>query len=136
MATTRTALTVRATELDAIIAGLATCYIRIYSGTLPATPETAVNGTLLAELRGNATFSAASTTSGNNKVLTANAITADASADAAGTAAYYRVLASDGTTVKWDGDCGVGTESMVLNSASISLGANVSCSALTLTLPM
>lgn len=59
--------------LDALDGGT----VRIYSGTRPATPDTALSGnTLLAELAmGNPAFSAAV-----GGVKTANAITQDASA--------------------------------------------------------
>jgi hypothetical protein len=120
--------------LDAIKADYDNGYLRIYSGAQPATPETALSGqVLLAELRFGATaFPAAA-----GGVLTANAITADASADASGTAAWYRALKADGTSALNDGSVGVTPAQfdMVINSTSINLGANVSCSSFTMTLP-
>lgn len=117
---------------DASAALLNTGYIRIYSGTRPANPQTALSGnTLLAELRFGATaFSAAS-----NGVATANAITQDSSADASGTATFARILKSDGTSV-W-GDCDVGTSGsdINLNSVSIVAGGTVSITSMTLTQP-
>jgi hypothetical protein len=56
--------------------------VRIYSGTRPATGGTAT--TQLAELPCNATFAPAA----SGGVLTMNAITSDASADATGTATH------------------------------------------------
>src|SRR5688572_6746741 len=74
-------------------------YLRIYSGTQPANAAAALSGnTLLAELRFNATSAAAA----SGGVLTMNAITADASANATGTATFARCLASDGSTVVID----------------------------------
>lgn len=106
-------------------------YIRIYSGSQPATPETAASGTILAELRFNATaFGAAA-----SGVITANAITADSAADNTGTAGYYRALKSDGTTALWDGTVGTSGSDLNLNSVAIQANANVSISSLTYTLP-
>lgn len=132
MATTRKSIVGRNTELDALAPLFNTGYLRIYDGTLPVTPETAINGTLLAELRFNATaFGAAA-----GGVITANAITADASANATGTATYVRCLQSDGTTALIDGDVGTSGAMLNLNSVAISAGAAVSVSAFTITNPM
>jgi hypothetical protein len=105
-------------------------YIRIYDGSKPATADTAVGAqTLLAELRWNATaFGAAS-----NGVATANAITADSSANATGTASWFRALGSDGTTVYFDGDVGTSGADLNLNSTSIVSGVNVAISSFTYT---
>lgn len=107
-------------------------YLRIYDSTRPATADTAVGAqVLLAELRLNATaFGAAS-----GGVITAGAITADTSANAGGTATWYRVLQSNGTTALWDGEVGTATSNLILNSVTIGAGANVSVSALTHTVP-
>lgn len=71
--------------------------LRIYAGTRPATGGTAT--TLLAELTMNATFAPAA----SGGVLTLNAITSDTAADASGTASWFRILKSDGTTFVMDG---------------------------------
>jgi hypothetical protein len=85
--------------------------------------------TLLAELRWNATaFGAAS-----SGVATANAITADTSADNTGTATWFRALKSDGTTVVFDGSVGTSGADLNLNSTAISAGATVSVTAFTYT---
>ncbi len=115
---------------DAIAALANSGYIRIYDGTQAATADTAVGSqVLLAELRFGATAFGASSAG----VATANAITADSSANATGTATWFRVLKSDGTTVLWDGSVGTATADMILNSVSISLGGAVSISAFTYT---
>lgn len=105
-------------------------YLRIYDGTQPATADTAVSTqTLLAELRFNATaFPAASA-----GVATANSFTADSSANATGTASWFRALKSDGTTVVFDGSVGTSSADLVLNSTAISSGAQVSVTAFTYT---
>lgn len=107
---------------------LNTGYLRIYDGTQAATADTAVGAqVLLAELRFNAT-AAASVTGG---LITFNSITADSSANASGTASWYRALSSNGTTVVMDGSVGTATSNLILNSVAISSGAAVSVSAFT-----
>lgn len=117
-------------EADAVGAALDSGYIRIYDGSQPATADTAIGAqTLLAELRfGADAFGAAST-----GTITANAITSDSSANATGTATWARILASNGTTVWFDGSVGTSDANVILNTTSIVSGAVVSCSALTFT---
>ena len=127
----KTSIAARNAAVDALGALADNGYIRIYTGTIPATPETAPSGTLLAELRFNATaFDPAV-----NGVIEANAITPDESAAATGDAGYYRALASDGTTRLWDGTIGLSGADLNLNSIEIRLGAQVSLESLTYTLP-
>ena len=119
-------------EANALAALMNSGYIRIYDGTRPANADTAVGAqVLLAELRFNATaFGAAST-----GVLTANAITQDASANNSGTATWFRALQSNGTSAMWDGTVGTATADLILNSVTIGAGATVSITALTHTVP-
>lgn len=108
-------------------------YLRIYDGTIPTNANTAVGAqVLLAELR----FNAASFPGASNGVITAGAITADSSANATGTASWYRALQSDGTTVMWDGTVGTSGADLNLNSTAIQSGASVSVTSLTLTFPL
>jgi hypothetical protein len=93
----------------------ASALLRIYSGTRPATGGTAT--TLLAQLTCNATFAPAASAG----VLTLNAITQDSSADATGTATWFRIVKSDGTTFVLDGD--VGTSGSDLNLVTTSIVA-------------
>jgi hypothetical protein len=78
---------------DAINAGAGAGKLRIYDGSRPATGGTAT--TLLAEL----TFSDPCEASVAGGVLTFDAITADSSADATGTATWARAVDSDDTFV-------------------------------------
>lgn len=105
-------------------------YLRIYDGTQAADADTAVGAQVkLAELRLNATaFGAASA-----GVATANALTSDSDADATGTATWFRVLKSDGTTVLFDGSVGTSGANLNLNSVAIQIHAAVSVSSLTYT---
>lgn len=104
--------------------------LRIYSGTAPATANAALSGnTLLAQLAMSATaFGSAAA-----GVATAAAITQDSSADATGTATFFRILAGNGTTVVMQGEVGTSGADLNLNSVAISSGAAVSVSSLTYT---
>jgi hypothetical protein len=115
---------------DAVTALLNSGKLRIYDGTQPATADTAVSTqALLAELTFNATaFGAASA-----GVATANSITADTSANASGTASWFRAVKSDGTTTVFDGSVGTSSADLVLNSVAISSGAQVSVTSFTYT---
>jgi hypothetical protein len=115
---------------DAVVDLADTGYLRIYDGTQAADADTAVGAqVLLAELRFGATAFGASALG----VATANAITTDTSANATGTATWFRVLKSDGSTVLWDGSVGTATSDLILDSVAIQAGADVSVSALTYT---
>jgi hypothetical protein len=119
-------------EIDAVTALLNTGYLRIYSGTRPATADTALSGnTLLAELR----FGATAFGAGSAGVATANAITSDTAADATGTATFFRLFKSDGTTVVLDGSVGTSGSDLNLNSTAIQSGARVDVTSMTLTAP-
>jgi len=127
----KTSSAARDEMLDVLCALADNGYLRIYSGSQPASPEDAASGTLLAELRFGATaFAAAS-----GGVAVANAITAEDSAPDGGTAGWFRVLASDGTTALWDGT--VGTSGADLNASSVAVvaGDEVTASGFTVRLP-
>jgi hypothetical protein len=123
----------RDTQLNALASHFNSAYLRIYSGTQPATPDTAASGTLLAELRFNST--AFPTVSGGGP-LTANAITDDAAADNTGTAAWFRIVEADGTTPILDGS--VGTSGANLNFATVAFtaGTPIRVTSYTHTLPI
>jgi hypothetical protein len=125
--------------VDAVAALCNSGTLKIYTGSQPTDANTAVGAqTLLATLTLSATAFPASSASGSagSKVVTAtaNTITDDSSADATGTAAWFRVLKSDGTTVVFDGS--VGTTGCDLNLASVSIVAaeDVSVTSFTITL--
>jgi hypothetical protein len=121
-------MTLRNTMLDAITtrAG-ASALLRIYDGTRPATGGAAT--TLLAELTCNATF-APGAASG---VLTLNAITQDSSANATGTATWFRIVQSDGSTHVLDGNVGTSGSDLNLTTTSIVATQPVSISSFTIT---
>lgn len=123
--------TLRNATVDAITtAAGASALLRIYNGTPPANVGTALSGnTLLAELTCNSTF-APSASSG---VLTLNSITSDSSADATGTASFFRIYKSDGTTAVLQGTVGTSGEDLNLNTTSIVSGAQVAVTSFTIT---
>lgn len=104
----------------------ASALVRIYSGSRPATGGAAT--TLLAQLTCSATLGTVSA-----GVLTFNAITQDSSADATGTATWFRIVKSDGTTHVLDGNCGTSGSDMNLTTTSIVAAQPVSISSWTIT---
>lgn len=128
----KTSIAARNAALDAIGPLANGGFLRIYDGAQPATPETAVGAqTLLAELTmGNPAFGAAA-----NGTITANAITSDTSINATGTATWYRLVRSDGTTSLWDGSAGVTGSDLNLNTVSLVANAQLAITSLTFTLP-
>lgn len=118
--------------VDAVTALANTGYLRIYDGSQPANANTAVGSqVLLAELRFGSTAFAAAVAG----VAAANTITDDSSANATGTATWYRVLKSDGTTVLFDGSVGTSGANMNLGSTAINVGQPVGITSFTYTQP-
>lgn len=126
----------RAAMLNTITAAASSGILRIYSGTQPTDTDTAVGAqVVLAELTMNATaFGSATSVASTDSVLTANSITPDSSANATGTAAWFRLWDSAGTVPLIDGTVGTSAADLIINSVSISAGAAVSASSLTFTL--
>jgi len=91
--------------------------LKIKSGTVPATCATADAGTVLATLSLPSDFMAAA----SGGVKAKSGIWEDASADATGTAAHFRVYATDGTTCHAQGTVTVtgGGGDMTVNNTSI-----------------
>jgi len=105
-------------------------FLDIYDGTQPATADTAVTSQVkLAHL----TFGATAFGAASAGVATANAIGSDASADATGTATWFRAYKSDGTSVVFDGSVGTSGCNLNLSSTSIVATGVVSVTSLTYT---
>lgn len=121
-------VSIRNVMLDAITtrAG-ASALLRIYDGTRPATGGAAT--TLLAELTCNTTFAAAA----SSGVLTLNAITQDSSANASGTATWFRIVKADGTTFVLDGNVAASGSDLNLTPATIVAAQPVSVSSFVIT---
>ena len=119
MATLRTKTTTANKALtqykDDLDAGSGPGTAKIYSGTIPASPETPATGTLLAELVLSKPCGVVA-----DKKLTFSAIAQDTAANATGYAGYVRLADSDGNAVL-DGDVssagGVGV--LKLNTTNI-----------------
>ena len=128
MALAYEAATLRDAMLDAITtrAG-ASALLRIYDGSRPATGGAAT--TLLAELTCNSTFAPGA----SNGVLTLNAITDDSSANATGTATWFRIVQSGGSVFVLDGDVGTSGSDLNLTSTSIVATQSVSISSFVIT---
>lgn len=128
MALAYEAATLRDAMMDAITthAGNA-ALLRIYDGSRPATGGTAT--TLLAELTCGTPFAAASV----NGVLTLGAISQDASANATGTATWFRIVKADGTTHVMDGNVGTSGSDLNLTTTSIVITQPVSVTSFVIT---
>lgn len=97
--------------------------IRIYSGTQPSNANTAISTqTLLAALTVTGSFGTDS-----NGTLTISSV-ASTTAVASGTASFFRIVKSDGTTVVMDGSIGTSDADMVVNTTTITSGENVQIS--------
>jgi hypothetical protein len=118
-------------SLNAVAALCNSGFIQVYSGTRPATPDTALSGNvLLATL----TFGATAFGAASSGVATANAITSG-TAVATGTASFARIFKSDDSTVVGDCDCGTSGSDMNFSTLSFVSSNSVTCSSLTLTQP-
>lgn len=106
-------------------------YVEIRTGTQPATVATAASGTLL----GTLTLSATAFGAASGGVCTAATITGDTSADATGTAGYFRCYDGAGTAVI-DGSITAtsGGGDMELDSVSIVAGGTIDMTAWTITM--
>ena len=94
--------------------------IRIYSGTQPANANTAISTqTLLVSLTISGAFGTDS-----NGTLTFSTIN-NGTAVASGTASFFRIVKSDGTTVVMDGSIGTSSADLVLNTTTIATNDTV-----------
>jgi hypothetical protein len=112
-------------------AGPAAATLKIYSGTQPATPDTAASGTLLATVAmGDPSFGTAS-----SGTITA-ADPAPVSGVAAGTAGWFRLSDSTGAAVI-DGSVTAtgGGGDLTLTTTTISVGVSVDITSFTVTMP-
>lgn len=124
------ATTLRNAMLDqiktALDAGAGAALIRIYDGTRPATGGAAT--TLLAEL----TCTDPSAGAAASGVLTFSSITQDSSANATGTATWFRMVDSVATFVM-DGNVGTSGSDLNLTTTAIVITQPVSISSATIT---
>lgn len=123
---------VRNARLDAIETVIGpSAVLKIKTGAAPADCATADSGTVLASLTLPSDWMAAAASGAKAKAGTWQ----DASADNAGTAAHFRIYASDGTTCHLQGtvtDTGSGGD-LELDNTSIGAGQSVTITGFTLT---
>ena len=124
--------TVRNAQLDALETAIGTAAVlKIRTGVAPANVGTADSGTVLASMTLPSDWLAAA--SGGSKAKSGT--WQDASADATGTAAHFRIYASDGTTAHIQGTVTAtgGGGDLTLDNTSIASGQSVTISSFTLT---
>lgn len=117
--------------VDAEAALLNSGFIEIYTGGQPSL-NGALTGTLLVTLTFGATAFASSTASGGTVTATANSIT-NGTAGNTGTAGYFALVKTDGTTVVMTGSVGTSGADLNLSTLSIVAGAVVTCTSFTIT---
>jgi len=123
-------VTVRNAKLDAVETAVGTsAIVRIRTGAAPANCATADSGTVLATLTLPSDWMNAA--SGGTKTLLGT--WQDASADATGTAAHFRVYDSGGTVCHIQGTVGTSASDMIVDSTSFTAGQQFTVTAFTLT---
>lgn len=104
--------------------------LRIYDGSAPASANASLSGnTLLAELTCASPFAGAA----SSGALTASSITQDSSANATGTASFFRIYDSGGTNSMLQGTVGTSGADLNLNTTSIVSGGPVAVTSFVLT---
>jgi hypothetical protein len=124
------AVTMKNSRLDQITSAISTSgLLRIYDGSVPTNADTALGAqVLLAELALSSAFAPGA----SSGVLTASAITSDTSANATGTATFFRLVTSGGTS-KVQGTVGTSGQDLNLNTVSIAAAATVAVSSMVIT---
>jgi len=125
---------VRNAKLNAIEATVGTsAVLKIFTGAQPADCAAANSGTLLATMSLPSDWMAAA----DAGVIAKNGTWEETAADGTGTAAHYRIYASDGTTCHLQGSVtasGAGGD-LTLNNTSVATGQAVTVATYTLTEP-
>lgn len=125
-------VSVRNARLDAIETTVSTsAVLKIRTGSQPANCAAADSGTVLATMSLPADWLAAASSGAKAKSGTWQ----DTSADATGTAAHFRIYASDGTTCHAQGTVTAsgGGGDMTIDNTSIASGQTITVSTFTLT---
>lgn len=124
--------------VDLIDAGAGAGSVVIYSGTQPADADTALAGnTVLAQITlSDPAFGAASDNTPGAIAAASGLPLSDTSADATGTATFFRVLDSDANVImQGDVTATGGGGDMEINSTSIVAGATVRITTFNATMP-
>lgn len=124
--------------VDLIDAGAGAGVVNIYDGTEPADADAALSGnTLLASITLNDPAFGGATDNTPGAIAAANGLpVTDTSADATGTASFFRVLDSDSNVImQGDVTATAGGGDMEINSTSIVAGAAVRITTFNATMP-
>jgi len=110
--------------------------INIYDSTVPTDADTALGAqVLLAQLTCSATAFTSVADDTPGAIATFASITADASANASGTATFFRILTQNAGTVTDQGTVGTSSADLIMNTVAFTAGSNVAISAATILLP-
>ena len=121
---------VRNARLDSVETQIGvSAVMKIRTGAAPADCATADSGTVLATLTLPSDWMNAASAGSKTKLGTWQ----DASADATGTAAHFRIYDSTGVTCHVQGTVGLGSGDLSLDNTSIAVGQVVTISTFTLT---
>lgn len=121
--------TVRNNQLDQVEVSAGTAaLLRIYTGSAPADCATAASGTKLVEMTLPSDWMAAASsgTKAKSGTWSGTGITG-------GTAGYFRITDSAGTTTHMQGTCGQGSGDMSLDNTSIATSQVVTVNTFTIT---
>lgn len=128
--TVQASTTLRNALLDAFESTIGTsAVLKIRTGAQPANCAAADSGTVLASLTLPSDWMAAASAGSKAKSGTWQ----DASADNSGTAAHWRLYASDGTTCHFQGSAGTSGTDMILDSTTFTAGQSFTINTFTLT---
>ena len=115
--------------LDAVETAIgASPVLKIYTGAIPLNVATARTGTVLVTMTLPSDWMAAASLGSKVKSGTWS----DAAADAAGTAGYFTIFASDGTTAHIQGTVGTAQADMILDTVTVTAGLPVVVNTFTL----
>lgn len=121
---------VRNAELDAVESTIGTsAVLKLRTGAQPANVATADSGTVISTITCPSDWAAAA--SGGSKAKSGT--WTDASADASGTPAHFRLYASDGTTAHMQGSVGQGSGDLSLDNTTVVAGQPITINTFTLT---
>lgn len=120
-------------ETAAIDAGLGVhAFLKFYTGSPPG-PDNAATGTLLATV--NLAVPPSFPAANSSAQAAANGVPLSATVAADGTAGYYRVIATDGTTVIHEGTVGTSAADFIFAVVVWATGGSVSVTSYTMTGP-
>ncbi len=115
-------------RLDAVESTVGTAAkLKIYSGSAPANCATAASGTLLVDITLPSDWMNAASSTSKTKLGTWSG-----AGVAAGTAGYFRITDTAGTTVGAQGTCGLGSGDMSLDNTNIAVSQVVTVATFTL----